>query len=259
MFDLCNVLLHSCNVLEGRTVSEEIMMAHVLEASVSSTSLGALYDRKTRFRITPRLVFAIGVVAAGQAVLGVYLANQIFVLKADPWVEPPVTIVELDNSRIKPPKPPAPPKQPELPQPREPVASIPTGVDVLPIPPAPPAPPQDPILQAPPAPPAAPPVVRAPQITNPKWLSRPTADQLARLYPSRAERMEKTGVAILNCEVTTDGLMDKCQIASEDPAEFGFGEAALRAARYFKISPPMSDGKPIEGAKIRIPIKFSLD
>lgn len=233
------------------------MAAHALE---TSASLGALYERKTQFRMTPRLAFAVGVVAAAQAALGLYMANVVFELPVEPWEEPPVTVVRLEDPVVDRPKPPPPPPRPEQPAPRQPTSEVPTGVDTIPIPPVPPAPPPEPPVLGPPAPPAPPPAPpRAPTITNPKWLSRPTAEQLDRLYPSRAQRMEKTGTAILNCEVTTAGLMDKCQIASEDPADFGFGEAALRAARYFKISPPMSDGRPIEGAKIRIPLKFSLE
>ncbi len=97
-----------------------------------------------------------------------------------------------------------------------------------------------------------------PVITSPSWIRKPGAKEFARFYPDRALRMEKAGSAILACRVTGAGAVVGCQLASETPASYGFGEAALKLAPYFQLSPPMRDGRPIEGAGIQIPIRFSL-
>ena len=97
-----------------------------------------------------------------------------------------------------------------------------------------------------------------PVITSPSWVRKPGPKEFARFYPDRAVRLEKSGSAVLACKVTSAGAVVGCQVASETPETFGFGEAALKLAPYFQLSPPTQDGKPIEGAGIRIPIRFSL-
>ncbi|OYU70714.1 MAG: energy transducer TonB [Alphaproteobacteria bacterium PA2] len=97
-----------------------------------------------------------------------------------------------------------------------------------------------------------------PVITSPSWIRKPGAKEFARFYPDRALRMEKAGSAVLACRVTGAGAVVGCQVASETPTSYGFGEAALKLAPYFQLSPPTRDGRPIEGAGIQIPIRFSL-
>lgn len=97
-----------------------------------------------------------------------------------------------------------------------------------------------------------------PVITSPSWIRKPGPKEFARFYPDRALRMEKAGSAVLACRVTNAGAVTACQVDSEAPASYGFGDAALKLAPYFQLSPPTRDGRPIEGAGIQIPIRFSL-
>jgi len=132
------------------------------------------------------------------------------------------------------------------------VPDVPT-IPPLPVPPVekrieeprPPAPP-------PPEPP------RPSVITSPDWLRRPSAEDIARYYPERAQRMEIEGRATISCTVNARGTLDGCSVASEEPAEGGFGDAALRMARLFKMRPMTKDGAPVEGGTVRIPIRFVL-
>ena len=75
------------------------------------------------------------------------------------------------------------------------------------------------------------------QIHDPNWLSRPTADQMERYYPSGAVDRGLSGVATLQCMVTAAGSLRGCQVTGETPAGAGFGKAALQLSAFFHMSP----------------------
>ena len=114
--------------------------------------------------------------------------------------------------------------------------------------------PQPPII-APPAPPAPP---RPSIITSPDWARMPNAEDLARFYPDRAQRLEREGRAVIECQVTASGTLTSCSILSENPPDMGFGDATLRASKYFKMRPQTKDGTPVSGGTVRIPLVWRL-
>jgi protein TonB len=114
-------------------------------------------------------------------------------------------------------------------------------------------PPPAPVVASP-----APPPPRPTVITNPDWVSRPSGDQVDSVYPDRAQRMEVSGRAELSCTVTEKGTVANCSVVSEDPADQQFGAAAMKLTRYFKMRPQTRDGQPVGGAKINIPIRFTI-
>jgi protein TonB len=95
-------------------------------------------------------------------------------------------------------------------------------------------------------------------ISNPHWTRLPDAEDLARYYPDRALRMNQSGSARMSCVVTATGTLQDCSVASETPADFGFGDAALKMAKLFKMQPKTEDGAPVGGARVFIPIRFNV-
>jgi protein TonB len=207
---------------------------------------------------------AIGLSIAAHIGLGYYIYETKFVPHYMHYEDPQAlsaTIVDLPKpappEAAKPPPPveraPLPPQPPLAP--RIPVITDMVGtVPPLPIPPLP--------APTPPAPePPAPEAPRAPVqkvITNPDWSARPSGEDMARYYPEQAQRLEAAGNVVLNCIVTAKGTVAGCTVLSEDPMGYGFGEAALKLSRLFKMKPRMVDGQAVEGAMVKIPIAFRI-
>jgi protein TonB len=229
----------------------------------SPVDLARLYDReRPSLLITPKTLLAVGVVAALHLGVGLVIARAYFALPTD---DPPDFKIDATLLRLPPPKPVIvpprvviPPRDPPPPQPElhDPAIAPPNGADVSTFVPKPPDPPQPPIppIHTEPAPSS---LLPPPVITNPNWVSRPTADQVGRLYPSRAIDEGKGGRAVLLCEILTTGDVSNCSLVEETPKGYRFGDAAQAMTRYFKLSPRSVDGVSIAGSKVRIPIVFS--
>ena len=95
-------------------------------------------------------------------------------------------------------------------------------------------------------------------ITQPDWAQRPSGDDVARYYPERALRMGTGGHAQISCEVLASGKLTGCSVSSEDPSDQGFGDAALKLSKLFKMWPLTKDGAPTSGGTVRIPISFVI-
>lgn len=61
------------------------------------------------------------------------------------------------------------------------------------------------------------------------------------------------GRASVSCVIGVDQRLGDCRLVEENPPGFGFGEQALRAAAFFRWSPPLTAaGRPIAGKRVTV-------
>ena len=58
--------------------------------------------------------------------------------------------------------------------------------------------------------------------------------------------------------MTAKGTLAGCSVVSEDPPNFGFGEAALKISKFFRMKPKQIDGQSVEGGSFTTRIRFNL-
>lgn len=147
---------------------------------------------------------------------------------------------------LAPPDPPKPVERPQAPPPERPVQEEPTDRYVIAT--APLTPDDAGLSTLRPSPETGP-----AQITNPRWLRQPR--DLESYYPTRALARDIPGQVVLDCMVDVSGGLN-CAVVSETPANWGFGQAALRISRDYRMVPAMRDGLAVEGRyRMRVPFE----
>lgn len=93
--------------------------------------------------------------------------------------------------------------------------------------------------------------------TPPMILRGPTTAEILSVVPPEARRARQAGRASINCLVRLDQRLEDCRVVTETPRGFGFGEAGLRAAGFFRYRPPGdSSGRALEGQRATITVFF---
>lgn len=94
--------------------------------------------------------------------------------------------------------------------------------------------------------------------TDPKanlvWRMKPNGADIAAIYPQKAQREEKAGWALMECQTQASGDLKDCRLLGEAPANYGFGAAALKLAPKFKLDPKKNDPAELAGGVVAIPI-----
>lgn len=86
------------------------------------------------------------------------------------------------------------------------------------------------------------------------WRTKPNGNDIAAIYPQKAQREEKAGWAIVECQTQVSGDLKNCRILGEAPADYGFGAAAMKLMPKFKLDPKKNDPAELEGGVVAIPI-----
>jgi TonB family protein len=84
------------------------------------------------------------------------------------------------------------------------------------------------------------------------WVRKASDEDIAQYYPDRAQRLGVSGKATISCTATGSGALEGCRVVSEDPADQGFGTAALKMSRLYRV--PAGDG----GKTVTVPIDFGI-
>jgi len=75
-------------------------------------------------------------------------------------------------------------------------------------------------------------------------------------YPVRALKDQREGQVGVRCIVAPDGTLRDCGVASERPADYGFGAAALKMISSVRMD--VRNPKFAPGSTITLPIRFNL-
>ena len=87
------------------------------------------------------------------------------------------------------------------------------------------------------------------------WVREPSARDFARFFPDEALDAGQSGNVTLSCIIGGGGRL-ACSVASESPAGYGFGNAAIGISRQLRVRTTLPDGSSAAGRELRLPLSF---
>ena len=101
-----------------------------------------------------------------------------------------------------------------------------------------------------------PPPPDLPEIRQVVIVSKPTAEDIRRVYPRAALSEERPGSALIDCLVASGGAMRDCQPVRASPAGVGFEAAARELGALYVVSGVDQAGRATPGRRITFEVKF---
>ena len=100
---------------------------------------------------------------------------------------------------------------------------------------------------------------RAMTVKDPFWITTVKPEKVLSVYPPQAaEAGIKSGRGVADCLVAADGKLIDCKVAREKPGDMGFGASAVTIAQLMQMNPWSAKGRPVVGARVKLPIDFNL-
>lgn len=94
-------------------------------------------------------------------------------------------------------------------------------------------------------------------VKTPKWTALPTVEEMQSVVPKVEGGPNEVRVTLV-CDVQAGGALAGCKVDREEPAGQGFGQAVLALAPKFRADLMSAEGAPTVGARVRVPVRFSL-
>lgn len=95
-------------------------------------------------------------------------------------------------------------------------------------------------------------------LDRPTWTAMVNPAIMTSLYPVAAAKADvKTGLGEVNCAVDAQGKFSDCKVVREQPADLGFGAAALAVAQIMAMNPWTKGGDPVDGLRFTLPVRFN--
>jgi protein TonB len=85
------------------------------------------------------------------------------------------------------------------------------------------------------------------------WIVKPE-EKMRELNPPRAVYDRISGQVLLHCRITVDQKVRGCRVMKEYPRGYGFGAAALKLSKFFRIRPPAAGGVILTETRVPIPV-----
>jgi TonB family protein len=97
------------------------------------------------------------------------------------------------------------------------------------------------------------------ELVDPIWVRFADPKMAGAVFPDAAAKAGyKTGKGVVDCGVNHDGSLTDCTVVSEDPPGLGFGDSAMTIAKVMVMNPWTIQGTPVDGARVRVPIRVNL-